>query len=119
MKRTILLALLSVFTAYHSFSKEYKVSSPNGKIVMIVNVGTELKWSATIDGKEIINNSKIAMIIENGKLLGENEKVKKVTFSKLNEIIKPVVANKKSEITDNCNIPVSYRHLTLPTNREV
>ncbi|HEX7494202.1 MAG TPA: glycoside hydrolase family 97 protein [Bacteroidales bacterium] len=104
MKRTILLALLSVFTAYHSFSKEYKVSSPDGKIILKVNVGPELKWSATIDGKEIINNSKIAMIIGNGKLLGENEKVKKATFSKLNEIIKPVVPNKKSEITDNCNI---------------
>ena len=44
------------------------------------------------------------MILANGKVLGENEKVRKVTVSKLNEIIKPVVANKKSEITDNCNI---------------
>ena len=44
------------------------------------------------------------MILADGKVLGENEKVKKAVFSQLNDIIRPVVANKRSEITDNCNI---------------
>jgi len=96
MKRILLLALLSLLTACFSFAKEYKVISPDGKISLTVNVGTELKWSATLDGKEIINNSKIAMVLANGKVLGENEKVKKAIFSRLNDVIKPVVANKKS-----------------------
>ena len=106
MKKTLLLALLFVSTAMYSFAKDYKVSSPDGKISLTVNVGTDIKWSATLEGKEIINSSKIAMILENGRVLGENEKVKKIKVSQLNEIIKPVVANKRSEITDNCNILV-------------
>jgi hypothetical protein len=44
-------------------------------------VSADIKWSATIEGKEIINNSKIAMILANGKVLGENEKVKKAAIS--------------------------------------
>jgi alpha-glucosidase len=108
MKRTLLFALLSVLFAHYSYAKDYKVSSPDSKISLTVNVGTELKWSATIDGKEIINNSKIAMLLADGKILGLNEKVKRVKVSQLNDIIKPVVANKKSEIADNCNILLIY-----------
>jgi alpha-glucosidase len=104
MRRALLLTLLSITTTCYTFAKEYKISSPDSKISLTVNVGTELKWSATIDGKDIISNSKIAMVLADGKVLGENEKVKKAIFSQLNDIIRPVVANKRSEITDNCNI---------------
>ena len=104
MKRTLLLALLLVSIAYHSFAKEYKISSPDNKISVTVNVGTDIKWSATREGKEIINNSKIAMILADGKILGENAKVRKASVSQLNDIIRPVVANKRSEIPDNCYI---------------
>ena len=104
MKRTLLLVLLFVFTVYHSAAKEYKVASPDKKISLTVTVANDIKWSATREGKEIINNSKIALILANGKVLGENEKVRKTVVSQLNEVIRPVVANKKSVIADNCNI---------------
>src|SRR5664279_1724104 len=104
MKRTLLLAILSVISVYYATAKEYKVASPDKKISLTVTVAGEIKWSAIYEGKEIINNSKISLILANGKVLGENEKVRKTTISQLNEVIKPVVANKKSEIADNCNI---------------
>ena len=104
MKRSLVLALISVITGYYAAAKEYKLASPDNKISVTVTVGTGIKWSATCEGREIINNSKIAMILANGKILGENEKVKKAAISQLNDIIRPVVSNKKSVITDNCNI---------------
>jgi alpha-glucosidase len=104
MKRTFVLALLSVITGYWAIAKEYKFSSPDNKISVTVTVGADIKWSATIEGKEVIYNSKIAMMLVNGRILGENEKVTKASLSKLNDIIRPVVANKRSEIKDNCNI---------------
>ena len=104
MKKSLLLALLFVLTVSFAFSKDYKVTSPDGKISVIVKVGTEIKWSATIDDKEVITSSKIAMTLDNGKVLGNSEKVNSAKMSMLNEISRPVVANKRSEITDNCNI---------------
>ena len=104
MKRTFVLALLSMITGYWAIAKEYKFSSPDNKISVTVNVGADIKWSATIEGKEVIYNSKIAMMLVNGRILGENEKVTKASLSKLNDILRPVVANKRSEIKDNCNI---------------
>ena len=104
MKKLSFLALLSLLTAYSSFAKEFKITSPNNNIALTITVGTDIKWSATCDGKQILNNSKIAMILSDGKILGENEKVRKAVESKINDVIRPVVANKSSEIIDNCNI---------------
>jgi alpha-glucosidase len=104
MKKLLLLSVLFAFTLCLASAKEYKISSPDGKISVTVNVDKDIRWSATFNGNEVINSSKIALILDNGKVLGENEKVKKTTVSHLNEIIKPVVPNKRSEITDNCNI---------------
>jgi alpha-glucosidase len=104
MKKSLLIALLFVLTVSFVFPKDYKVTSPDGKITVNVNVGTDIKWSATVDDKEVINSSKIAMTLDNGKVLGNSEKVKSARITMLNEISRPVVANKRSEITDNCNI---------------
>lgn len=104
MKKALFITLLATLSATFSFAKDYKVSSPDSKISVTVNVSSIIKWTTTFEGREIISNSKIAMILANGKVLGENEKVKKAAISHLNDIIKPVVANKKSEISDNCNI---------------
>ncbi|HUX58514.1 MAG TPA: glycoside hydrolase family 97 protein [Bacteroidales bacterium] len=106
MKRTVLLVLVFLSLASYSFAKEYKVNSPDNRISLVVNVGSGIKWSASLDGKEIINSTKVAIRLADGKILGENEKIKRVKISQLNEIIKPVVAHKRSEITDNCNIIV-------------
>jgi len=104
MRNLLLVALLSVLAVYNSSGKEYKVNSPDSKITLTVNVGADIRWSASLEGREIINNSRIAMILASGKVLGENEKIRKAATGKLNEIINPVVATKKSVITDNCNI---------------
>jgi alpha-glucosidase len=110
MKKVIFIAVLLINTAYFSFAKDYKVSSPDGKIIVTVNVGRDINWSVTCNGNELIISAKAGMVLADGKVLGENETVKKAAFSKLNEIIKPVVANKRSEITNNCNILlISFR----------
>ena len=39
MKKSLLIALLFVLTVSFTFSKDYKVTSPDGKISVNVNVG--------------------------------------------------------------------------------
>ena len=73
MKKALLITLLAILSVSYSFAKEYKVTSPDNKISVTVTVGEIIKWSATCEGKEIIIYSKIAMILANGKVLGDNE----------------------------------------------
>ena len=50
MTRSFFLVILFVFAASYSFSRDYKVNSPDGKTGITVTAGNELKWSATYDG---------------------------------------------------------------------
>jgi alpha-glucosidase len=103
MKRIFLVILLLLLIVNFSLAKDYKVSSPDGKIVLTINAGTDLKWSATYEGKEIITSVKVGMVLENNRVLGVNETIRKVTPGKIDLILEPVIANKRSSITDNCN----------------
>ncbi len=102
--KSLWLGFLFIFSVSNTYSKEYKLLSPDGKIILNVNAGSELKWSVICNGQPVAEGTKIAMVLSNGRTLGENETIRKATFSTINEIIKPVVANKRSEIKDNCNV---------------
>jgi len=109
MKRIFFLVILFVLSAsYYTHAREYRINSPDGKIGISVNPGSEIKWTATYEGREIFSSSKIAMALAGGRVLGENEKVAKATVSQLHDIIYPVVPSKRSEISDNCNILIIY-----------
>ncbi|MCX6330404.1 MAG: glycoside hydrolase family 97 protein [Bacteroidia bacterium] len=103
MKRLFLLSFLLLFAVNYSFSKDYKLSSPDGKIVVTVSAGPDVKWSATYEGREIITSIKAGMTLGTNKVLGENETVKKAVYGQVNQVIEPVVSNKRSKIPDNCN----------------
>jgi alpha-glucosidase len=102
MKKTV-VTLILVLNIYALYAKDYKISSPDGKIVITVSVGTELRWSASFENREIISSVKAAMVLGDGKILGANESVKKSSLIRINEILKPEVPYKKSETVDNCN----------------
>lgn len=110
MKKILLLSAFMVSMGFLSLARDYKITSPDGKISIIVNVGKELTWSASLDNKEIINSVKVAMLLADGKTLGVNEVVRKSTSGRQNDTIVPVVANKRSLIINNCNtLAITFR----------
>jgi alpha-glucosidase len=110
MKKVILLIVSLLFGLSYSYSKEYKLTSPDGKIILTVNTGTEIKWTATCNEQPLLEVSKIALVTDNGRTLGEYETVKKATVSMISEKIVPVVANKRTEIADNCsNLTLEFK----------
>jgi len=87
-----------------TYAKDYTVSSPDGKILLTVSVGNDIKWSAAFNNNEILRSVRSGMVLADGNILGENESVRRISNTKLNQVLKPEVAHKRSEITDNCNI---------------
>jgi alpha-glucosidase len=102
MKKIILPVILAL-NLFVVSARDYKVSSPDGKTVITITVGQDLKWSVSYDNKEVISSVKTGIILADGKILGANESVRKSSLIRINDIIKPVVANKRSEIADNYN----------------
>jgi len=103
MKRILLSLFILLNAAGYSIAKEYKVTSPDGNTVVTINAGTDLSWSATFKGREIITSVKAGMVLGTGKILGENEAVRRTVSGKVNQVLEPVVAHKRSKINDICN----------------
>ena len=103
MKHKSLLVILLIMTVSYSYAKDYKVSSPDGKITVTVSPATDLNWSVTYDGKEVISSAKAGMVLVDGIIPVSGEKVRKATPGKINQVLETVVAYKRSKIEDNCN----------------
>ena len=103
MRRKLLFFFLFVFTVSYSSANDYKVASPDGKIVVTVSAGTDLKWSVTCEGKTAITSAKAGMVLGDGRVLGQNETARRIIPGKIDQVLETVVAYKRSKITDNCN----------------
>lgn len=110
MKRIIfsILAMFLFFTA--GFGKDYILTSPDGKIVVTVKPGPGFEWSAAYNGKPVVSSAKGGMMLGNGTLPGESEIIRKTLFGKIDDVIIPVVATKRSKIEDRCNtLHITFR----------
>ena len=98
--RNILFILLLI--ALPVTAKTYSVESPDGRLAMNVNAGEKLTYSLSLGGEPIVNESEIAILLEDGTVYGGNAKVRKVSRKSVNNII-DAVFYKKSKVSDIYN----------------
>jgi len=103
MKKLFVLLLILAGVSAYSAPKTYKVTSPDGKIIVTVNAGTDIKLSASYQGREVITSLKAGLVQSTGKTFGENETVRKAVYGKIEQVLEPVVPQKHSKIEDRCN----------------
>ena len=110
MKRIIFLVLAFAFAVNHTQARDYKITSPDGRISLTVNTDRQLSWRASFNGTEVIASAKTGLITGDGSVIGVNEKVKKSLNGRVDEVIIPVVSHKRSEIPDNYNfLAISFK----------
>lgn len=103
MKKLFVLLLILAGVSAYSAPKTYKVTSPDGKIIVTVNAGTDIKLSASYQEREVITSLKAGLVQSTGKTFGENETVRKAVYGKIEQVLEPVVPHKHSKIEDRCN----------------
>lgn len=101
MKKINLLLLALLFVNCLQ-AKNYHLTSPDKAILLTVSIDKNITWSVSYNGKSAIENVEIAMHMAD-RSLGEPEKQPVVSRKQIDEIVRPVVAHKFSEIHDNAN----------------
>lgn len=103
MKHLFLLFAILLPSFLYS-QKEYKLSSPDKRLDLKVNVGTDVSYNLSFDGKIIVYPSQVNLTIDN-KPLCFSPKVKGSKKRSLDELIHPVygkfqtLKNKYNELT--------------------
>lgn len=101
MKKTLLCLMMAWGSL--AFAENYTVNSPDSRITVNVETGTNTTYSVTFNGKVILNPSPISMTFDNGTVIGRNMEVKNVERFTQNQVLKPVVRQKSEQIIDHYN----------------
>ena len=101
MKKTLLCLMMALGSL--AFAENYTVDSPDSRITVNVETGTNTTYSVAVNGKMMLNPSPISMTFDNGTVIGRNMEVKNVERSTQNQVLKPVVRQKSKQIIDHYN----------------
>jgi len=102
--RIVLISAFFLLIGFQNISgKDYKLSSPDGTVILTVSVNDTVKYTLTVDGQQVMNPSLIAMTINDGIVLGANAKVLKKNNRTINETLYPQLRVKSKEVQDHFN----------------
>ncbi|WP_461643358.1 glycoside hydrolase family 97 protein [Labilibaculum euxinus] len=98
-----LIIVLCLFLGSYTFlSAQHKLKSPNGKIIVSVDVSNGIHYSVSLNDQIFVERSDIGLSFNEIDLC-KNTKLKKSSFTRQDKIETPVVALKESSIRNNYN----------------
>ena len=86
MKRFFIFLLLLALTAVSTQAKVYRLTSPDGRTAVTVNVQDQISWSVTHNGRPVLMPSVISMTVA-GKEIGYRAKVRDDILKKVNQAV--------------------------------
>ena len=98
----IVVALLGMFPL-RATSKDYELASPDHQLLVTVSVADVISYSVKYQGKLLVLPSEISMTIAPDQEIGKNAVVTNVKRNTVNQMIVPVVQEKRAEIPDHYN----------------
>lgn len=102
VKRIIAIALTALLgTSALAAVKNHKLTSPDGRISVVVTSGNGLSWSVSMDGKQLLAPSAVRVTIDDGSVYGEGKLKRTETRSVSREI--STALYKKSLVEDKYN----------------
>lgn len=102
VKRIIAIALTALLgTSALAAVKNHKLTSPDGRISVVVTSGNGLSWSVSMDGKQLLAPSAVSVTIDDGSVYGEGKLKRAETRSVSREI--STALYKKSLVEDKYN----------------
>jgi alpha-glucosidase len=97
----IITVFLLLFLLVPVNAQSYSLSSPDNSIKIEISAGNPVSFRILTDGKELMSPTTISIEID--KLKSGELQVKKSTQRSVNQIVKPVVPEKETQIADNFN----------------
>ena len=103
MKKVYLLFVFLIVTStFRAASNDKVLSSPDGRIEVIVSIGEDLTYTVVRDGKTLLLPSAVSMNLSSGEVWGPNARLVSCKTIEVNQVI-PSPFYKKQEVKDEYN----------------
>jgi len=105
MTRRIPLLLLYYLlcTVWVHAADSYEVSSPDRRIRFAIHTGSELAYSVSVSGRQILRPSPISLTLASGSVLGKPASATGHSARNVDQMLRPVLKVKRAEIRDSYN----------------
>ena len=112
MKKSFSFFLILVFFIATKISaQQYQISSPDGHLTMKITNEKSFHFSLLKNDKTIVPFVEAAMVLQQGIIPSEKDKITKAVKQQINQIIHPVIAIKNSTIKDEYHeIRLQYKN---------
>ena len=101
--KIILILQIVLFTSVSiAQTKSVTVTSPDGKIEMVLETGADIRWSVKHEKTEVIRPSAISLTLDKGVILGANPKISSIKRATVNSSFSTPFY-KKSKVLDHYN----------------
>src|SRR5690554_7997211 len=97
----LFLFVTALVICFSSEAKDYTVTSPDGKVTLVVKIDKQILWSVRMDGLPVLDLSPVGLELDN-EVLGVNPKIRKSKAQEINETTKAVVPYKFRDVVDHC-----------------
>lgn len=77
MIKKFLFSAAMLLAAACLYGKDYTVSSPDGNLNLTISTGKTTTWDLDVRGQRVTAGSRMAMKLQDGRVLGDNVKVRK------------------------------------------
>ena len=107
------LMAITVATASVAASKNYELTSPDGRLKVTVETGEEIGYSLEHDGDLLMKDSHIGMYMTDGTVFGGMQPVRKMTRRNVSTSY-PAILYKKAEVKDEFNeVTLKFKKFSL------
>ena len=102
--RLNIIAFILIFVSFQAlYAKDYKLTSPDGTILLTISVKDKITYTLFVDGQQVMDHSMLSMVVNGNTILGEYPKVHKSKYRLINQKLYPQLQVKSKEIVDNFN----------------
>ncbi len=102
MKRWLTLVASFSLLGWAADAKDYRILSPDGRTEVVVSVDRDIRWKVSRDGQTVILPSEMALVLDDGTVLGVSPRVKSAKTASVDKAF-PTPVYHKSEIRDCYN----------------
>ncbi|MBR1410727.1 MAG: glycoside hydrolase family 97 protein [Prevotella sp.] len=111
MRRLVLSMVAAMVTAMSMSAAEYEVTSPNGKVKVVVDASQTTRWSVNYDGKTVLLPSEIGIKAKQGKKI--------LTLGKIGKVSKKSVKSHfQTPFYKKATVQDEYGQMLLYTNQK-
>ncbi|MEP0418047.1 glycoside hydrolase family 97 protein [Reichenbachiella sp.] len=96
------ILLVGILMCGRLYADALSISSPNGRVVVEVDIEKKIVWRAGVGETQILDWSELALKVD-GKWLGHHAQLRSVNRSSVDQVENPIVPVKSSTIRNNYN----------------